>query len=76
MAEVTKLVDVETTASGQNPILVIDAQPSQFSDGYSIVLSPADALRLAHALIARVTDLRTTTDSKTPPTPPTLQAVA
>jgi hypothetical protein len=75
MDDVTKLVDVETTASGENPILVIDAQLSQFSDGYSIVLSPSDALRLAHALIARVSDLRVAPRA-VPLLAPTLQVVA
>lgn len=66
MGDVTKLVEVESTATGRSEIF-IDAQPSQFSDGYSLVLTPSEALRLAHALVARVSDLRTA-----PPTVPRL----
>lgn len=74
MGDVAKLVDVESTVTGRSEIF-IDAQPSQFSDGYSLVLTPSEALRLAHALIARVSDLRTAP----PPVPllvPTLQVAA
>lgn len=58
MDDVTKLVEVDMTLTGRAEV-IIDAQPSQFSDGYSIVLTASEALRLAHALIARVSDLRT-----------------
>lgn len=58
MDDVTKLVEVDSTPTGRTEV-VIDAQPSPYSDGYSIVLTPSQALRLAHALIARVSDLRT-----------------
>ncbi|NQX23320.1 hypothetical protein [Curtobacterium sp. VKM Ac-2852] len=71
MDDVTKLVEVESTVTGRSEIF-IDAQPSQFSDGYSLVLTPSEALRLAHALIARVSDLRTAA----PRLAPTLQVAA
>ncbi|TDN42559.1 hypothetical protein EDF64_11134 [Curtobacterium flaccumfaciens] len=74
MGDVTKLVEVESTATGRSEIL-IDAQPSQFSDGYSLVLTPSEALRLAHALIARVTDIRTA-PLAVPLLAPTLQVAA
>lgn len=71
MDDVTKLVEVDTTVSCRAEI-IIDAQPSQFSDGHTIVLTASDALRLAHALIARVSDLRTAVPSSNP----TLQVAA
>lgn len=74
MDDVTKLVEVETTSTGRAEV-IIDAQPSQFSDGYSIVLTASEALRLAHALIARVSDLRTSPPA-VPLTVPTLQVAA
>ncbi|MCC8909459.1 hypothetical protein [Curtobacterium sp. GD1] len=74
MDDVTKLVEVDMTFTGRAEA-VIDAQPSQFSDGYSIVLSPSDALRLAHALIARVSDLRIAPRA-VPLLAPTLQVAA
>jgi hypothetical protein len=58
MDDVIRLVEVETTATGLAEV-IIDAQPSQFSDGYSLVLTPSEALRLAHAIVARVSDIRT-----------------
>ncbi|TCK63617.1 hypothetical protein [Curtobacterium sp. PhB136] len=74
MDDVIKLVEVETTLTGRAEV-IIDAQPSQFSDGYSIILTPAEALRLAHALIARVSDVRTRTLA-VPLLAPTLQVAA
>jgi len=74
MEDVTKLVEVETTVTGRSEIF-IDAQPSQFSDGYSLVLTPSEALRLSHALIARVSDLRTASHT-VPLLVPTLQVAA
>lgn len=74
MDDVTKLVEVDVTASGRAEI-IIDAQPSQFSDGYAIVLTASNALRLAHALIARVSDLRTAPIA-VPSSNPTLQVAA
>jgi phosphopantothenate synthetase len=58
MDDAGKLVSIEATAAGTAEV-IIDAQPSQFSDGYVIALTPSEALRLAHALIARVSDLPT-----------------
>lgn len=58
MEDVIDLVDVETTAAGRAEI-IIDAQPSQFSDGYTLVLTASEALRLAHAIIARISDVST-----------------
>ncbi|EYT66902.1 hypothetical protein H489_0100695 [Curtobacterium flaccumfaciens UCD-AKU] len=58
MDDVIKLVDVETTLTGLAEV-IIDTQPSQFSDGYSLILTPSEALRLAHAIVARVSDSRT-----------------
>lgn len=58
MSDVINLVDVETTSAGRAEV-VIDAQPSQFSDGYALVLTTSEALRLAHAIIARVSDVST-----------------
>lgn len=74
MDDVTRLVDVDTTLAGHAEV-IIDAQPSQYSDGYSIVLTASEALRLAHALIARVSDLRTA-PLAVPLTTPTLQVAA
>lgn len=74
MDDVTKLVEAESTATGRSEIF-IDAQPSQFSDGYSLVLTPSEALRLAHALIARVSDIRTAPRT-VPLLAPTLQMAA
>lgn len=58
MGDAAKLVALEYTSDGA-PEIIIDAQPSQFSDGYTIALTTAEALRVAHALIARVSDVRT-----------------
>ncbi len=74
MDDVTKLVGVDTTPGGCAEVF-IDAQPSQFSDGYSIALTASEALRLAHALISRVSDLRTT-PLAVPLTVPTLKVAA
>ncbi|MEK6312464.1 MAG: hypothetical protein V4755_17355 [Curtobacterium sp.] len=74
MDDVTKLVEVDTSPTGRAEV-IIDAQPSQFSDGYSIILTASEALRLAHALIARVSDLRTAPRA-VPLTVPTLQVAA
>ena len=74
MDDVTKLVQAESTLTGRSEIF-IDAQPSQFSDGYSLVLTPSEALRLAHAIIARVSDIRTS-PLAAPLLAPTLQAAA
>lgn len=74
MDDVTKLVEVDMTPAGRAEV-IIDAQPSQFSDGYSIVLTTSEALRLAHALIARVSDLRTAPRA-VPLLAPTLQVAA
>jgi len=74
MVDVTKLVDVDMTPAGRAEV-IIDAQPSQFSDGYSIILTASEALRLAHALISRVSDLRTPTLA-VPLLTPTLQVAA
>ncbi|PZE26253.1 hypothetical protein [Curtobacterium sp. MCLR17_042] len=74
MDDVTKLVELERTAAGRSEIL-IDAQPSQFSDGYTLILSATDALRLAHAIVARVSDIRTS-PLAVPLLAPTLQVAA
>lgn len=74
MDDVIKLVDVETTATGRAEV-IIDAQPSQFSDGYALILTPSEALRLAHAIVARVSDARTL-PLAVPMLVPTLQVAA
>ena len=74
MDDITKLVELDSTVAGRSEIL-IDAQPSQFSDGYSLVLTPSEALRLAHAIIARVSDIRTS-PLTVPLLTPTLQVAA
>ncbi|QQD76909.1 hypothetical protein I8920_03890 [Curtobacterium sp. YC1] len=74
MDDVIKLVEVETTIAGRAEV-IIDAQPSQFSDGYSIILTPSEALRLAHAIVARVSDVRTQ-QLAVPMLVPTLQVAA
>ncbi|PYY49011.1 hypothetical protein DEJ03_00265 [Curtobacterium sp. MCLR17_043] len=74
MDDVTKLVELDSTVAGRSEIL-IDAQPSQFSDGYTLILTPSEALRLAHALIARVSDIRTE-PLAVPRLAPTLQVAA
>jgi len=74
MDDVIKLVDVDTTLTGRAEI-IIDTQPSQFSDGYALVLSPSEALRLAHAVVEAVAGIRTK-PLAVPLLAPTLQAVA
>ncbi|MBT2501417.1 hypothetical protein [Curtobacterium sp. ISL-83] len=74
MSDVIQLVSLEYTSQGMAEV-VIDAQPSQFSDGYAIVLTPSDALRLAHAIVARVVD-RKAQPLAIPLLAPTLQQVA
>lgn len=74
MDDVTKLVEVDMTLTGRAEV-IIDAQPSQFSDGYSIVLTPSEALRFAHSIIAAVTNIRTK-PLAVPMLVPTLQVAA